>query len=218
MADKNIGADGIANELTNTDISATAAIAFAKLAALTSTNILVGSAANVATSVAATGDVTISNTGVTAIGASKVLSSMLSELTVQYATVTLTNAQVLNCRATPIQLVAAPGAGKRIHFLGATLNVDGTAGGYTETADNLAIKYVNGTGVAVSSTIEATGFIDVVGKAHTNAIPVIDTIATEAQSVNQLLCLHNTGDGEYGGGNVANSLKVTVAYRIIGTI
>jgi len=63
--------------IVNADISASAAIAFSKLAALTSAHILVGSAGNVATDVAVTGDITISNTGVTAIGAGKVLLAML---------------------------------------------------------------------------------------------------------------------------------------------
>ncbi len=46
--------------------------------ALTSANIFVGNGSNVAAGVAMTGDVTITNTGVTAIGASKVLDSMIS--------------------------------------------------------------------------------------------------------------------------------------------
>jgi hypothetical protein len=54
--------------IVNADINANAAIAYSKLAALTSGNILVGNASNVATSVAMSGDVTISNAGVTAIG------------------------------------------------------------------------------------------------------------------------------------------------------
>lgn len=53
--------------ISNTQVNASAAIDFSKLAALTSGNILVGSGSNVATSVAVTGDVTISNAGVTAI-------------------------------------------------------------------------------------------------------------------------------------------------------
>lgn len=59
-----------AADIVNADISASAAIAYSKLAALTSANILVGSAANVATSVAMTGDVTISNAGVTTLASS----------------------------------------------------------------------------------------------------------------------------------------------------
>ena len=50
--------------IVNADINAAAAIAFSKLAALTSGNILVGSAGNVPTSVALSGDGTLSNAGV----------------------------------------------------------------------------------------------------------------------------------------------------------
>lgn len=55
-----------AGKIVNGDIAASAAIAFSKLATLTSGNILVGSAGNVATSVAVTGDISLSNAGVTA--------------------------------------------------------------------------------------------------------------------------------------------------------
>jgi hypothetical protein len=55
----------LATSIVNADISASAAIAFSKLAALTSANILVGSAGNVATSVAMSGDIGISNAGAT---------------------------------------------------------------------------------------------------------------------------------------------------------
>lgn len=56
---------------------APADIPFASLAALDSAYLLVGSSANVATKRAITGDVTISNTGVTAIGANKVTAAMV---------------------------------------------------------------------------------------------------------------------------------------------
>lgn len=61
--------------IVNADISNSAAIAFSKLAALTSGNIIVGSAGNVPTSVAVTGDVTLSSAGVTAIAAGAVVNS-----------------------------------------------------------------------------------------------------------------------------------------------
>lgn len=66
------------SNISNTEIKSTAAIAYSKLAALTSAHILVGSAGGVATDTAVTGDVTISNTGVTAIGAAKVTNAMLA--------------------------------------------------------------------------------------------------------------------------------------------
>jgi hypothetical protein len=61
--------DAGSNTITNLadgNISASAAIAFSKLAALTSAHILVGSGSNVATDVAVTGDISLTNAGVTA--------------------------------------------------------------------------------------------------------------------------------------------------------
>jgi len=64
--------------ILNSKINASAAIDYSKLAALTSANLLIGSAGNVATVTAITGDVTITNGGVTAIGASKVTEAMIA--------------------------------------------------------------------------------------------------------------------------------------------
>ena len=65
----------LSGAIVNADINASAAIAFSKLASLSSANILVGNGSNVATSVAVTGDVTISNAGVTAIAAGVVVNA-----------------------------------------------------------------------------------------------------------------------------------------------
>lgn len=67
-----------AGAIMNADVNAAAAIAYSKLAPLTSANILVGSAGNVATSVAMSGNVAISNTGVTTIQPGVITSSMLA--------------------------------------------------------------------------------------------------------------------------------------------
>jgi hypothetical protein len=61
--------------IVNADINASAAIAYSKLAALTSANIIVGSSANIATSTAVTGDVTIDNTGVTSIASGVIVNA-----------------------------------------------------------------------------------------------------------------------------------------------
>ena len=68
----------LSGSIVNADINASAAIAFSKLASLTSANILVGNGSNVATSVAVTGDVTISNAGVTAIATGVVVDADIS--------------------------------------------------------------------------------------------------------------------------------------------
>ena len=135
---------------------------------------------------------------------------------VQYAEVSITNAEMLALRATPKTLVAAPGAGKVLEFISAVLLFDYT-GAYTETTDNMAIRFTNGSGAIVSQAIEATGFVDATADTMTNAIAKIDAIVSKAGSENQPLVLHNTGDGEYGGGNAANAVRVKVAYRIHNT-
>jgi hypothetical protein len=70
----------LTGSIVNADINASAAIAYSKLASLTSAHILVGSAGNVATDTAVTGDVTITNAGVTAIGTNKVANSQLAQM------------------------------------------------------------------------------------------------------------------------------------------
>ena len=60
------------------DISATAGISYSKLATLTSAHLLIGNASNVPTATAVTGDVTISNSGVTAITAGSIVNADIS--------------------------------------------------------------------------------------------------------------------------------------------
>jgi len=76
MSITNAGVTAIASDvIVNADVKSDAAIAWSKMAALVSAHLLVGSAGNVATDVAITGDVTISNTGVTAITADTVINA-----------------------------------------------------------------------------------------------------------------------------------------------
>lgn len=65
--------DITADAIVNADINPSAGIAFSKLAALSNGAILVGNGSNVATAVTPTGDVTISNAGVTSIAADAIV-------------------------------------------------------------------------------------------------------------------------------------------------
>lgn len=68
-------ASGVVN---NTNVGASAAIAFSKLASLTSGNVLVGNASNVATSVSVSGDATLANTGALTIANNAITNAKVS--------------------------------------------------------------------------------------------------------------------------------------------
>lgn len=134
---KRIAASVVRGGLVNADIDAAAAIAFSKLAALDSANILVGNGSNVATKVAVTGDVTISNAGVTAIGSAKVTPSMLTQ------PLTLATAQNTTS-GTSIDFTGIPSWAKRI-----TVMLNGVS---TSGSSDLLVR------VGTTTGIETTGY------------------------------------------------------------
>lgn len=138
---------------------------------------------------------------------------------IQYTEVVITSAQIKAIRATPITLVAAPAAGKALRFLGAELLLDyGGTNGFTESTNNLAVRYTNTTGVVVSGTIEMTGFIDQTADIGTGAIPVIDGIVAKAGLDGQALVLHNTSGAEIAGNAGAdNVVRVKTWYSVFAT-
>jgi hypothetical protein len=80
IADDAVGADQLASDaVVNASVASGAAIALSKLESVSAARLIVGNGSNVPTAVDVTGDVTISNSGVTAIGATKVLGSMLND-------------------------------------------------------------------------------------------------------------------------------------------
>lgn len=144
-----------AGAILNADVNAAAAIDFSKLATLTSGNILVGSAGNVATSVTPSGDVTISNTGVTALGSNKVLNANIDPTVVKWQDTTITTGQMLALFDTPITLVAAPASGlvNIVRAVYSTMTYNSVA--YVCNAAGLIVKYTNGSG-ATAATLSQT--------------------------------------------------------------
>lgn len=146
--------------ITNNEIDAAAGISFSKLAALASAKILVGSAGNVPTAVDVTGDITISNTGVTAIGANKVLSSMVSPLLLKYTTVAISAAEFNGMYAAPKLLVAAGGANTLVVLKQCQLVMTYGAANYAD-GGVAAVQYdstINGAGTIASTTLAAATF------------------------------------------------------------
>jgi len=154
--------------------------------------------------------------GVETSGAGSTLTFAVGSDYLAYADVVLTSAQVKALAASPQTLVAAPGAGNVLAFEKAIfkLNYGGT-NAFTEAGDNLAIKYTDDTGVAVSQTIEMTGFIDQTADTYTNAEPAIDAIVAAASAENQALVLDNLNAEIAGNAANDNTLSVRVYYRVV---
>lgn len=145
-------------------------------ARLAAGRLFVGNASNVATAVDITGDVLMSNAGVTSIDTGKVTSADIAANVIVSADVDadfmqvdnsqLTNTNMLALEATPVTLIAAV-ADTAIVVHKVMLFFDWTAN-YTESADNLVIEYADGTDIV---NIEATGFVDAGADAARMIIP-----------------------------------------------
>jgi hypothetical protein len=147
--------------IVNADISATAAIAYSKLASLTSGNILVGNATNVATSVAVTGDVTITNAGVTAIGTGVIVNADVS------ASAAIALSKLASGTSAQIPVANATGVPTYVSVTGDV------------TITNAGVTAI-GSGVIVNADISATAAIDL-GK--------LADISTSAQTASYTLVL-----------------------------
>ena len=144
---------------------------------LTSGRIFVGSAGNVATPVAVSGDITLAASGAVTMAANSIVTGDITDATIvsadidqnvlQVGNLQLTNTNILNLEATPITILSAVAdVALVVHKI--ALFLDDAGADYTESADNLVIEYADGTDIAV---IEATGFIDATADAARVIIP-----------------------------------------------
>ncbi len=129
---------------------------------------------------------------------------------IRCAQISLTPAQVKALRATPQTRVPAPGAGLALQVIGGTVIYD-YAAVFTETADNLVVRYTNGAGAAASAVIETTGFLDQTADQIRPIVPANDA----AIGGSAALVLHNNGDGEFGG--TGSPLRVVLEYAVVRT-
>lgn len=131
-------------------------------------------------------------------------------------TITIASADVLALNATPQELVAAPGANKALIFDGAVIHKPaGTA--YTlGTNAGLAVKYTNGSGLAVGQ-VDETGFLNQ-ATAQTRWIHPYQAASGDSQITpvaNAALVLHAL-TAEVTAGD--SDLLLQVHYRIIPTV
>jgi predicted RecA/RadA family phage recombinase len=180
--------------------------------ALADGKLLVGGADGASAEKTPTGDVTITNEGVTAIGANKVLSSMVEPGLIKTATVAISNAEIKAINATPKELVAAPGANKMIEFLGAVLFHNYGSNALTGNHD-ITIGLDSGS-VAVAAVV---GYADFPLKEADHVYAVKPALAfndAAADVLNKNLAL--TAAGDFAGNAGADTVwSVVVSYRIV---
>ena len=154
----------------------------------------------------------------------------------------LSNAQILALPTTPITVVSAPGAGKRIVLVEADLVGSFSAGAYADVDPDLAVIALNlspqefrlSSAIANdSSTTPPIAYLDdFLGTAsimHAVIAPFSyavlegdwgnlsrpEAMTTASTNVALQILAENNGAGDFTGGNAANTLTVTVLYAVI---
>jgi hypothetical protein len=177
--------------------------------------IFVGNAGNVATGVAMSGDTTITNAGVVAIGANKVLSSMISPLIRKYVAVPITAAEFNGMYAAPKLLVAAGGANTLLVLDQLQLAMTYDSAAYA-AGGVAAVQYdstANGAGVIASTTLAAATFQATASTTFTMNAGVVALPFTT--TVNKGLYLSNI-TGAFTTGD--SDMVAHVWYRTIPTV
>lgn len=167
--------------IVDADINNSAAIAFSKLASLTNGNVLIGNASNVATSVSVTGDVTISNTGVTAIATGVVVNADINASAAidhsKLANITAGNILLGNASNVPTSTavtgdVTISSTGVTAIASGVIVDADISASAeiaVSKLADGAARQLLQtdaaGTGVEWTNNVDIPGTLDVTGAA-----------------------------------------------------
>lgn len=192
---------------------------------LPSGDIFVGNASNIATARAMSGDATISNTGVLTIANLAVTGAKMAANTVDFgqialevaasATVALSAAQVNGMYAAPVQLIAAPGAGKLILIDSILWDIAFVSAQYA-AGGAIAAQYgntVHGAGPAASGTLAAASLNGVAASGYlSNAGSAGLLNVTATASENTAVYLSNASGAFTTGDSTVN---LYVRYRIV---
>jgi hypothetical protein len=127
--------------------------------------------------------------------------------------VNVTTAQLLALKATPITIVAAPGAGLALSVHKVTLKQNFLTAGYTLNAGTLKL-YQGPPASAIPLTADLSGVLTPGADTDVVGAPIISPGAqTAAASENVALTIGNTGAAEFTAG--AGSLDVIVEYVVV---
>lgn len=129
---------------------------------------------------------------------------------IKKADVIIPTGEVLALNGTPKTIVAAPGSGKYLEFLGAYVFLDYNSAAYVDDAgEDLVFKYTNGSGAEISQTMDGSAF-DGTADALVYARPAAPAADTVEVVENAAIVLHLL-TGEWITGD--SPLKVRCYYR-----
>lgn len=135
----------------------------------------------------------------------------------QSAIIPLTNAQILALPTTGIDAIAAPGAGKLLQVVAATLVIDSSAGAYTNV-DPAGVLFLDYANVARKATGNgaAAGTID---GAQVSVFSLagagVGGVSTNFVNVKIQVAATNAAAGNFTGGNAANTGRLTIDFLIV---
>lgn len=160
----------------------------------------------------------------------------------EVATVTLTNTQIKALPTTPVQLVAAPGVGSFLHYIGGVAVLNNTAGvygnvdagggnfaGLTIKSDGTVTKWIHSifgdlswglTDGSAPVVLSLAPYADMytaltagVGGSYHAPLDGWPDYLTEIENRAMIAVMSNSGN--LTGGHAANTLKVTVFYSVV---
>lgn len=143
---------------------------------------------------------------------------------VKQASITLTDAQIKALPTTPVEIVAAPGAGKLLVSLYDLLSFDWTAdytnidsGALIGVADGLMINVAETPDGAVSSLIASGGdrFVWLIPMHAVNSGEPQSLTGYDNTSLNQPIAIFAGNIGDFTSGHPSNTLRVSVLYAVL---
>lgn len=125
----------------------------------------------------------------------------------------ITSTQVLALQTTGIDVVPAPGAGKYLMFLGATVFMDYNSAAYTGGGGkDIVFTYTDKSGAAVSHTIDDTVFAGQTADVIAHAYPLNAAASTLAAAANAPIVISIASSNWTVGDS---PLKVRTFYRVL---